>query len=355
MATIYDVAKRAGVSPKTVSRVLNDDAPVNANTRKAVKTAMGELGYVPSRAARSMRSNKTGLIGLITGAITTNAESPETAGLPDLIIVQGIRATLAEAGFTLLIADTGEDPDNVPALMSTFAQHRVEGLFYVADRHSRIDLPRPPGEAELLLVNCFDEQGTPSVLPDDTAGQRGLVQRLIAAGHRRIGFLTLPDDLIAHGLRLAGYRAALEDAGIAYDGDLVIAAGLHHASPRETMLMGEAVDRMMALDDPPTVLCCGNDRMAMQLYGVLRTRGIAVPGDISVAGYDDHRLISETLYPPLTTAVLPYREMGERAAQWLIGRLRPETQAPDGPDITAPVRGPIVWRQSVIEHRNDQP
>lgn len=349
MATIYDVAKRAGVSPKTVSRVMNGDAPVNADTAKAVKAAMGALGYVPSRAARSMRSNKTGLVGLITGAITTNAESPEKAGLPELIIIQGIQAAFAEAGITLLISDTGDDPARIEDLTRTLVQHRVEGLIYVADRHSRVDLPRIAHGQNLVLVNCFDYAGTASVVPDDRAGQYALVSRLIQAGHRRIGFLTLPEDLIAHRLRLSGYQDALSDAGIAQDPMLVMAAGLHQSGPREVMLMVEAVDRMMALDDPPTVLCCGNDRMAMQLYGILRSRGIAVPGDMSVAGFDDHRLISEVLYPPLTTAVLPYREMGEQAAHILLGRLRDDIDPPANAGM--PVRGPVVWRGSVTERQ----
>lgn len=347
MATIYDVARKAGVSPKTVSRVMNGDAPVNAETRRIVEAAMGELAYAPSRAARAMRSNKTGLIGLITGAISTTPTSPESSGLPDLLIVQGIQRVLADAGMTLLISDTGGDPGKIAELTRTFAQHRVEALLYVADHHRKVDLPAIARAETLILVNCFDDAGTPCVLPDDRHGQHALVARLIAAGHRRIGFLTLPEDLIAQDLRLAGYRDALEEAGIGFDPALVSAAGLHHSGPREVMLIGDAIEAMMALDAPPSVLCCGNDRMAMQVYGVLRSRGIAVPGDISVAGFDDYKLISETLYPPLTTTVLPYREMGETAAAMLLDRLK--GRKPDGDAVTPLIRGPVVWRQSVTE------
>lgn len=347
LATIYDVARRAGVSPKTVSRVMNGDAPVNIRTREAVEAAMGELGYVPSRAARAMRSNKTGLVGLITGAISTTPTSPESSGLPDLLIIQGIQRVLADASMTLLISDTGGDPARVAELTRTFAQHRVEALLYVADHNRKVDLPAIARAETLFLVNCFDDAGTPCVLPDDRYGQRALVARLIEAGHRRIGFLTLPEDLVAQGLRLAGYRDALEEAGIAFDPALVSAAGLHHSGPREIMLIGDAIEAMMALDDPPTVLCCGNDRMAMQVYGVLRSRGIAVPDEMSVAGFDDYKLISETLFPPLTTAVLPYPEMGETAARMLLDRLKGRTQANE--DLSPLIRGPVVWRQSVTE------
>lgn len=348
MATIYDVARHAGVSPKTVSRVINGDAPVNAKTRKTVEDAMGALAYVPSSAARSMRSNKTGLVGLITGAISLTPSSPELSGLPDLLIVQGIQRALADAGLTLLISDTGGDPGRVAELARTLTQHRVEGLVYVADYHRRVTLPRNALRENLILVNCFDDDGTPAVLPDDRAGQRALVTRLIAAGHRRIGFLTLHEELVARGLRLDGYRDALLEAGIPYDSELIITAGLDRVTHEEQALVAEAAAHLMALDDPPTVLCCGNDRMAVQLYGILRSRGIAVPDDISVAGFDDYRLISETLYPPLTTAVLPYQAMGEAAAALLLARLRPAASSVPIPPTTL-IDGPPVWRQSVVD------
>jgi len=344
MATIYDVAREAGVSPKTVSRVINGDVLVKAKTRQHVQETIGNLAYIPSNAARAMRSNKTGLVGLMTGAISTSATTPDVSGLPELFIIKSIQRVLSDAGITPLIADTGVDAARAATLVKTFAQHRVEALIYVADFHQQIELPDIPSNGPLLLVNCFDDAGTPCILPDDKAGQQALVNALIHAGHRRIGFITLAPDRIAHQRRLEGYRAALSSAGIPYDPDLVTAAGLHHAGPQEVVLMGDAVSQFMSLKDRPTVLCCGNDRMAMQLYGILRSRGIAVPGDISVAGFDDYKMISETLYPPLTTVVLPYEEMGKRAGEALLNHLR-------GDDAlfaeVISVHGPVVWRQSV--------
>ena len=107
MPTIYDIAKAAQVSPKTVSRVINNDAPVRLETRQQVEQAMNELGYVPSKAARSMRSNRSGIVGLITGAVSQSSELSEPHGLPDLFIVQGIQRVLADEEITLMIADTG--------------------------------------------------------------------------------------------------------------------------------------------------------------------------------------------------------------------------------------------------------
>lgn len=343
MATIYDVAKAAGVSPKTVSRVLNRDAPVGKMTREAVEAAMSQLGYVPSNAARMMRSSKSGLIGLITGAISTTPEASDPKGLPDLLIVQGIQTVMSASGMTLMIADTGNRADQVPHLMRTFLEHRAEGLVYVAGHHQRVELPPTPRDTPLILANCYDDLGTPAVLPDDERGQHDLVTRLIHSGHRRIGYLTLPRHMDATRLRLSGYQRALSEAGIAYDPALV-ASGFVNDRDRNGTLLWDAIDRVMSLPQRPTVLCCGNDEMALRVYGILRTRGLRVPEEISVAGYDNYRTIAETLYPPLTTVELPYAAMGVRAAEWLLSLIKRETPQQTNPIL---VSGPVTWRSSV--------
>lgn len=348
MATIYDVARLAGVSPKTVSRVLNRDAPVSAKTRDAVAKAMDTLGYVPSHAARSIRSNKSGLVGLITGAISSADEATSTAGLPELYIVQGAQAVIEKSQKTLLISDTGGRLDRVPGLIRTFQEHRVEGILYVADHHKPLEIALPGPAIPTVLVNCFGESGTPAIVPDDERGQYALTREVIAAGHRRIAYLTLASTLEATKLRLQGFRAALDEAGIGFDDRLVQPADLFGA-PGEHQLIWDALDRFFAHDTPPTAICCGNDRLAMAVYGVLRRRGISVPEDVSVVGYDDHRLISETLFPALTTAELPYSAMGARAAQVLLEALT----NPDTPRAETPIRisGQVKRRDSLVAPR----
>lgn len=345
MSTIYDVARAAGVSPKTVSRVINGDAPVNARTRESIEAAMGRLGYVPSSAARAMRSQRTGLVGVVTGAISGRPAEGGAAGLPDLQIIQGIQRALAAEGLTLLISDTGGDLERAPQLFRTLHEHRVEGVFYVAPHHMRIDLPQVAGSAPLVLVNAFDGSGTPCVLPDDEHGQEVLTATLIAEGHRRIGFLTLPAGLVAHGLRLAGYRQALAAAGIGFDPALVVDVD-RDGGPEEKQAIGMAIDALMALSEPPTALVCGNDRLAVAVYGMLRARGLAVPERMSVAGYDDYRVISETLHPALTTMELPYHEMGREAARLMLGALRGGVPLEAGRRVE--VRGSLRWRDSVM-------
>jgi LacI family transcriptional regulator len=348
MATIYDVAKAAGVSAKTVSRVLNGDAPVGRETREAVQLAMATLGYVPSNAARMMRSNKSGLIGVITGAISTAKElNVRPAGLPDLFILQGIQQAISHSGMTLMIADTDGRTDRVAPLIQTFLQHRVEGLLYIAEFHRKVTLPKLPNGTQIVLVNCFDDVLTPSILPDDERGQHDLVARIIAAGHRRIAYLTLRSSIAATPLRISGYSAALAAAGIGYDPALVQDCDLHD-NEGETQLLWDAIDRMLRLPDPPTTFCCGNDKMALKVYGILRSRGMKLPEEISVAGFDNYRVIAETLYPPLTTVDLPYAAMGVRAAQRLLAMISGESPKQEGPTL---VSGPVYWRGSVTETR----
>ena len=343
MSTIYDVARIAGVSAKTVSRVLNGDAPVGRETRLAVDKAIADLGYVPSNAARMMRSNKSGLIGLITGAISMSPEPMQPAGLPELFIVQGIQKALVNSGMTLMIADTGGDIQKAAPLIDTFLRHRVEGLIFVAEYHQKVALPRSADATHLVLANCYDDRGTPAILPDDFRGQHDLVARLIAAGHRRIGYLSLRPDIAAGHLRLDGYRAALAAAALPYDPALVENCDLE-GRDGETQLLWDSIDRMMRSAHPPSVFCCGNDKMALRVYGILRSMGRKVPTEVSVAGYDNYRVIAETLYPPLTTVDLPYTAMGVRAAQRLMAMISGETREDKGPTL---VVGPVYWRESV--------
>ena len=345
MATIYDVAKAAGVSPKTVSRVLNGDAPVNDKTREAVDAAIAELNFVPSSAARSMRSQKTGLVGMITGAISESPAPDEAVGLPEIYLVQGAQRVLAQNNLTLLISDTGGSPERIPNLVQTFMEHRVEGLIYVAGYHREVQLPRRLRGTPVVLTNCYDLEDTPAIVPDDVGGQCALVTGLIARGHNRIGFLTIPERQEARSLRLAGYRKALERADVTYDPDLVITGALFDLV-HEFDFLWDALDRLLSLPNPPTAICCGNDKMALRLYALLRERELKIPEDISVVGYDDYRIITEHVQPPLTSAALPYEAMGARAAEKLL-RLINGTTKPN--EISKElVSGPVAWRQSVM-------
>ena len=212
-----------------------------------------------------------------------------------------------------------------------------------------------------MLANCFDAIGTPAILPDDAGGQHELVKGLIARGHRRIGYLALPERMVARQLRIDGYRSALEAAGIAFDPTLILTGALSDRL-HEYDLLWDALDRLLTLPDRPTAICCANDKMAMQVYAMLAQRGLSVPRDISIVGYDDYRIITEHLHPTLTSVKLAYEAMGARAAERLL-RLIAGTTLPDQPAIER-VSGPVTWRNSVADRsqvitpfqlrRNDQ-
>lgn len=220
-------------------------------------------------------------------------------------------------------------------------EHRAEGILYVTESHREIVLPEMPNRCPMVLVNCFDAAGTPSVLPDDERGQYDLVRNIIRHGHRRIAYITLQAGAEATRLRLAGYRRALDEADMVFDPDLVQTGITDFANGSEPLIA--AVLKLLSLADPPTVICCGNDEMAVRVYGILRTRGVRVPEQVSVAGYDNHSAIAETLFPPLTSTELPYMRMGALAAEILFDII--ETKE----TVREPVRvvGETIWRQSV--------
>ncbi|SMQ85864.1 transcriptional regulator, LacI family [Devosia lucknowensis] len=341
MATIIDVAKRASVSLKTVSRVINGEGHVSDATRSAVMAAIEALGYVPSNAARSMRSQRSRLIGIITGAIS-HAQPTGSVGLPDIFVVKGAQAELERQGIIPLIADTGSDPTRTARIFRTLLEHRVDGIIYVAEYHQKVTLPVLIADTPLVLANCFDDAGHHAIVPDDEAGERALVEGLIVRGHRRIAMLTLPASVVAQPLRLSGYRAALAGAGIAFDPALVaVATGTDRE--REFSQLPSALAQVLALPEPPTALCCANDKMAMRVYALLAERGISIPGGISVVGFDDYRVICEQLQPSLSSASLAYEMIGAKAAEVILKM--PRNNPPQG--VVDRLIGPVVWRESV--------
>ena len=303
---------------------------------------MAALSYVPSNAARAMRSKRSGLVGLVSGAISGEPAEGGISGLPDLQIVRGIQRAFAEAGVTLLISDIGGDNERIAHLVRTLHAHQIEGLFYVADHHMSVTLPESARSGPLVLVNAFDDLNTLCVLPDDEHGQHALTAALLARGHRRIGFFR-PQTQVAHRLRLEGYQRALREAGVAFDPALVVDAD-REGQQGERELMQAEIEKLLAMPASPTALCFANDRLAVTAYGILRLKGIAIPEGMSVAGYDDYRVISETLYPQLTTMELPYSRMGEAAALLMLAHLRGEP--PEERRIL--IRGELRWRDSVI-------
>lgn len=310
MVSIKDVARVAGVSDKTVSRVVNGEPNVTPDTIEKVRLAIADLGYIPNLAARSIRSNRTNIIGIITDFISTTPYSGD--------IVRGVQDWAGANGRTVLLANTDGDPEREANVWRTFKAHRIDGVLYVAMYH-RVVVPTA-GEVAIptVLVNSHPDDGHvyPSIEPDDFGGSYALTQHLIRLGHRRIGYIRLNPLLLGANQRLDAFLAATQAGGIPQS-DIVIRLGMEGPIGRETnFVYREALD-ILSTPDRPTALICGNDEMALQAYLAALSLGLRIPEDITIVGFDDFRTVSLGLKPELTTVALPYYDLGWQGADML--------------------------------------
>ncbi|GAB3995128.1 hypothetical protein GCM10029992_11530 [Glycomyces albus] len=334
---IRDVARLAGVSITTVSHVLNDtpNTRVSAETRARVREAAATLGYGPNRAARALRTNRSGLIGLLSEEIATTPHAGR--------IILGAQDAARTHDLTLVIvnAERESSGNSHEDDVQTLIDRQVEAVLYATMYHRRISVPANLRLVPAVLIDSTDRDGVvPAVVPDEVGGAVAAVTHLVEAGHRRIGFLNNDDDVPATHERLIGFRKVLHRHGIPVDERLMLRA------PSET-LPGYALAReVLAGHDRPTALFCYNDRMAMGAYRAAAELGLEIPRDLSIVGFDDQELISANLFPGLTTVALPHYEMGEWAVQTLVNLLSGDTEhkLPDGPTR---LHCPLVTRGSV--------
>lgn len=325
MANIHDVAQLAGVSIKTVSRVINKESSIRDTTRAKVEAAIEKLDYRPHAGARAMRSSKSGIIGLITGVLSAASHDPLETGLSVLHLVRGVQEGCRQDGKTLMIADSPGSAEEVSQLLRTFQSHRVEGVIYAADHHQQVLFPHSES-FPLVLTNCFDALRTPAVLPDDTQGQVLATRHLIDQGHRRLAYVGLPDNLVASRLRLTGFLDACRQSGLD-DHDITWRQSGEFKPETPFSDVPAILDELLAQREPPTGYCFGNDLMAMRAIAYFKEKGIRIPGDVSVVGYDNDEVLIRHMEDPLTTVTLPYREMGLEAYRWLSEILRGQASA----------------------------
>lgn len=329
MPSQRDVAALAGVSRATVSAVLNGavDIKLSEATRQRVWAAAGELGFQPNVAARSLRSSRSNVLGLITSEIATTPYA--------VAIIKGAQDAAFRHGKMLLIIDIDGEVAMTQEAVAKLAGWRVEGLMIATDYHRQIEPPTGTRDTPVVLVNCFAEEPTVScIVPDEQQGGRLATETLINEGHRRIGMINGPQGYPASAGRRNGYLDAHRAAGLPVDDRLIRAgdwwqeSGLQHANA------------LLDLDDPPTALFCANDWMAMGAYDAVKERGLRIPTDVAIIGFDNREEIAAHLRPALSTVALPYHEMGKVAVEQLLA----------GPHGTAGWRlvpCPLVRRASV--------
>jgi len=334
--SIKDVAERAGVSATTVSHVLNEvpGKRVNETTRARVHQAAEDLHYRPNGVARSLRLQRSQILALISDEIATTPHAGQ--------IILGAQEAASRHGWLLMLVNSGGDPDTERAEILALQQRQVDGFLYATMYHREVEVPEQLRETPTVLLDArTSDPHVPWVVPDEVQGGRTATQALLDQGHRRIGFVTNVDDIPATAGRLAGYREALDDAGVIPEDSLVVAAR------SETGGGIEAGGALLDRSDPPTAIFCFNDRMAMGVYHAALQRGLRIPHDLSVVGFDNQELIADGLRPGLTTVALPHYEMGAWAVENLIRRI----EHPDTPVEQVRLACPLMPRDSVAPPR----
>ncbi|HAF71011.1 MAG: LacI family transcriptional regulator [Acetothermia bacterium 64_32] len=308
MATIRDVAERAGVSVATVSHVINGTRKVAPETAERVRRAMEELDYHPNAVAQSLRTRKTHVIGVVVSDIT----NPFFATL-----VRGAEDAALEAGYSIVVCNSDETPEKENRYVQVLRRRRVDGM-----------LLAPVGGGENPAIRKLARQGVPfvfvdrrapgveadAVLSDNVGGAYLATRHLIERGHRRIGIVLGIPGATTTEERFAGYRKALEEVGVPLSEELVVYGGYRVEGGRE------AAARLLALEPPPTAIFSTNNLMTVGVLQELFARGVRIPDQVAVMGFDDLEW-AEIASPPLTAVAQRPHEIGHCAVRLLLERL----------------------------------
>lgn len=319
--TIADVAKAAGVSTQTVSRVINEKSEISPATRQRVLQIIEQLGYRPSSIARGLAMSKTLALGLIVPDIA-NPFFPE--------IVQGAEAVALEHGYTIVLGNTNENVEREMNLLRTFEARRVDGLILCSSRLSEEQLlPLLVKQNEVVLINRQVALDNVSMVRVDyVQGTHMAVAHLLACNRRRIGFLAGPSSSHSQQMRLQAFMQSLEENGEPYDPAVMLSC-----SPN-TEGGYQAVRELLAQHPDLDGLLCYNDLVAIGALQACTELGIAVPKRLAVIGYDDIQS-AHLVTPSLTTVGIAKSLLGSNATQLLLKRLAGDQQ---GVDLVLPSR-----------------
>ncbi len=310
--SIKDIAKAAGVSHTTVSRALRDDPRISEQTRNLVHRLATEMGYSPSAIARGLATGKTNTVGMVVTTISDPFVAP---------IAQGTERKVMEAGYSLILSQSGADPDRELAAVRLLRERRVDGVIVTASRVGELYTPLLSElKVPIVLINNQKEGGyLHSIYVDDFAGAKMAVGLLIDLGHRDIAYIACPERERSNRNRMNGYKAALESRGISVNERLIL-----QLEGKDDMARGAAaVEEILSLDERPTALFCYNDMTAIGALQALHESGVRVPEDISIVGFDDVP-ISSVVCPALTTVAQPKEEMGVKAMEMLLALIEGE-------------------------------
>ena len=303
MVTIKDVAREAGVSVATVSRVWNDADFVSPETRQRVAEVAARLGYSPHGAARSLITRTTFALGVL---------------LPDLYgeffseIIRGIDHVVRAAGYHILVSSSHESKDEIDAALRSM-RGRVDGMIIMSsDLEAQRTLRTLQGSFPVVLLNGDAEsKAFDTITIENHEGARAMTRHLVARGHRRIAMIAGPERNHDAAERLRGYRTTLTENRIELDESLVVQGDFSELSGHL------AVTQLLALESRPTAIFAANDSMAIGALSALRENDLRVPHDMAVAGFDDIPL-ARYMNPPLSTVHVDISQLGARAAALLL-------------------------------------
>ncbi len=327
-----DVAELAAVSTSTVSLVLNGKAAergIPDSTAQRVLDAVKELRYTPNAMAAGLRKQTSDTIGFISDAIATTPHAGP--------MIQGAQDAAWESGKILNIVNTNDDPSVQERAIEMMIARQVEGFVFATMYHRMVETPAPLRALPTVLLDCRAlDAGVSSVTPDEEGGAKSAMTHLLEAGHRSIGFLQTDGNIPAATERLQGYKSALSSYGVEFDSGLV-------ATSVDEFSGGFEAASALFERAAPTALFCFNDRMAAGAFRAAHRRGLVVPRDISIVGYDNEELVALFTDPALTTVQLPHYEMGYWAVTNLLEQIAGKGVSPTHHRISCP----LVVRDSV--------
>jgi len=313
-ATINDIARLAGVSKKTISRVINDSPFVQVETRDKIHAIMKELGYRPDPQARGLAFRRSFLIGMIY-------DNPNPQYVVN--VQQGILEAVRDSGFELVVHPCNRAAPGFLDQVRTFVEQlKLFGVVLTPSVSEDADLVEILRELDCPYVRVASvslDEAERMIVTHDADGAAEAARHLAALGHTRVAFISGPPSFRSSHERRRGLAEGLAEQGIALEDRYVIEGAY-------TFESGVACARtLLAMDEPPTAIFTGNDEMAAGVYTAARDAGVAIPGDVSVVGFDDSPMAAR-LWPPLTSVKLPIRDMGRFAAEKLIDLAKPESE-----------------------------
>ena len=337
MPTIRDVAKRAGVSPITVSRVINDSGYVSPATRQRVETAIAELQYVPNTLARSLRSKRTKTIALVLTDVTNPFWTT---------VARGVEDAASDQGFNMVLCNTDESETKQANYLTVLLEKRVDGILLVpaVSTAEPIELIHRQGTHVVVLDRRVPCSQVDVVRCDSVGGAYQLTRLLLGLGHRRIAILSGPKDVSTAVDRVEGYCRALGEAGLDVDESLIYYGEFIQSAGYEMM------GRALSITPWPTAVFGANNFIAIGALRALREVGLSVPEDIALVTFDDLPL-ALLIDPFLTVATQPAYEMGRQATELLLARLSGQAP-PDCQEIVLPTE--IIVRQSSGSPRHER-